>query len=48
MKEKQFSIEVSDDAEADLDKSYEFYFQETPKVADAFFRRINLNFEKIK
>jgi len=48
MKEKQFSIEVSDDAEADLDKSHEFYFQETPKVADAFFRRINLSFEKIK
>lgn len=48
MKEKQFSIEVSDDAEADLDKSYEFYFRESQKVADAFFRRINLSFEKIK
>jgi len=42
MKPKQFSIEFSDEAEIAFDNSYYFYFEESPKVADEFFRRINL------
>ncbi len=48
MKIKQFSIELSDEAEVDFDKSYEFYYQDSTKVANAFFRRINLDIENIK
>ena len=48
MKVKKFSIEISDEAEIDFDKSYEYYFEDSPKVADAFFRRINVSFEDIK
>ncbi|MDP2114910.1 MAG: type II toxin-antitoxin system RelE/ParE family toxin [Bacteroidota bacterium] len=48
MKVKKFSIEISDEAEIDFDKSYEYYFEDSPKVADAFFRRINVSFENIK
>ena len=47
MKTKPFSIELSDEAEVDFDKSYEFYFEDSPKVADTFFRQINLDFENI-
>ena len=45
MKAKRFSIEVSDEAEIDFDKSYEYYSEESPKVADSFFRQINLSLE---
>lgn len=48
MKTKPFSIELSDEAEVDFDKSYEFYFEDSPKVADTFFKQINLGFENIK
>ncbi len=48
MKTKSFSIELSDEAEVDFDKSYEFYYEDSPKVADTFFKRINLGFENIK
>jgi toxin ParE1/3/4 len=48
MKTKPFSIEISDDAEVDFDKSYEYYYEDSPKVADTFFKRINLGFENIK
>jgi len=48
MKTKSFSIELSDEAEVDFDKSYEFYYEESPKVADTFFKRISLGFENIK
>ncbi|OYT16930.1 MAG: hypothetical protein B7C24_05225 [Bacteroidetes bacterium 4572_77] len=48
MKIKPFSTELSDEAEADFDKSYEFYYQDSPKVADTLFIRINLSFENIK
>jgi len=41
MKTKPFSIEVSDEAEKDFDKSYKYYYEDNPKVADAFFKRIN-------
>ena len=48
MKTKPFSIELSDEAEVDFEKSYEFYFEDSSKVADTFFKRINLGFENIK
>ena len=48
MKTKPFSIELSDEAEVDFDKSYEFYYEDSPKVAETFFKRINLGFENIK
>jgi toxin ParE1/3/4 len=37
MKARKFSIEISDEAETDFDKSYEYYFEDSPKVADTFF-----------
>jgi len=48
MKTKKFSIELSDEAETDFDKSFEYYFKENPKVANRFFRRINASIEDIK
>lgn len=48
MRIKPFSIELSDEAEVDFDKSYKFYSEDSPKVADAFFKQINLGFENIK
>ncbi len=47
MKTKSFSIELSDEAEVDFEKSYEFYYEDSPKVADTFFKRINLGFKSI-
>jgi len=48
MKTKPFSIELSDEAEVDFDKSYAFYFEDSLKVADTFFKQMNLGFENIK
>jgi len=48
MKGKAFKIELSDEAESDFDNSYEYYFDESPKVADTFFQRINISLENIK
>ena len=48
MKTKLFSIEISDEAEIDFDKSYEYYYEDSPKVADIFFKRINLSLENVK
>ncbi|MFV0592811.1 MAG: type II toxin-antitoxin system RelE/ParE family toxin [Draconibacterium sp.] len=48
MKTKPFSIELSNEAEVDLDKSYEFYLEESHKVAGAFLKQINLGFKNIK
>jgi len=48
MKTKPFNIEVSDEAEIDFDKSYEYYYKDNPKVADTFFKKINIGFENIK
>ena len=47
MKTKSFSIELSDEAEVDFDKSYEFYFEDSPKVADSYFKQMNISFENI-
>ena len=48
MKEKAFKIELSDEAESVLDNSNKYYFDESPKVADTFFQRINISLENIK
>lgn len=48
MKTKSFSIELSSEAEVDLDKSYECYYEDNTKAADAFFKQINLGFEHIR
>ena len=38
MRTKQFSIKISDDAENDLDNSYQYYAEESTKVAESFFK----------
>ena len=48
METKSFSIELSDEAEFDFDKLYEFYYDGSSKVAETFLDRINLCFENIK
>ena len=48
MKKKPFSIELSDEAEVDFNKSYEFYIEDNPEIADTYFKQINLCFEIIK
>jgi toxin ParE1/3/4 len=48
MKGKSYNIEISDEAENDFDNSYEYYYYDSPKVADAFFLRINSSLETIK
>lgn len=48
MKGKPYSIEISEEAENDLDNSYEYYFDDSPQVADTFFRRINTSLETIR
>lgn len=48
MKTKPFSIEILYEAEIDFDTSYEYYYEDNPKVADTFYREINLAFENIK
>jgi len=47
MKKKQFKIELSDEAETDFDKSYNYYANESEKLADAFFNQVNNSFQKI-
>ena len=41
MKGKPYNIEISEKAENDFDNSYEYYYDDRPKVADTFFRLIN-------
>lgn len=48
MKEKPYSIEISEEAEDDFDNSYEYYYDDSPNVADAFFQLINDSLEIIK
>lgn len=47
MKEKPYSLELSEDAESDFDISYEYYLNESPKAAYNFFNHINLSLENI-
>lgn len=48
MKPNQFKVEFSNEAEADFDKSYQYYYLENPKVAESFLRQINLGLDRIK
>jgi plasmid stabilization system protein ParE len=48
MKKRLFSIDISDEAEIDFDKSYEYYYEASQKVADAFYRQVKLSLEDIK
>jgi plasmid stabilization system protein ParE len=47
MKKELFKIELSDEAEIDFDKSYEYYSTISLKVADNFYKQINSSFRKI-
>ncbi|MCT4664315.1 MAG: type II toxin-antitoxin system RelE/ParE family toxin [Flavobacteriales bacterium] len=48
MKTKPFRIELLEEAELDFDKSYGFYHESSPKIADTFLTEINIGFESIK
>lgn len=48
MKTKQFSVEISDDAEIDFDKSYKYYSADSLEIADTFFKQINFSLENIQ
>lgn len=45
---KQYNIELSDEAEADLDDSYNYYNEISFSVADTFIKQIGLSFDFIK
>lgn len=45
---KPFSVELSGEAEEDFDRSYEFYYEKNPIIADTFYQSIKLSFENIK
>lgn len=47
MKEKPYSIEISEEAENDFDNSYAYYNDESPNVANKFFQFINDSLENI-
>ncbi len=47
MKKEQYKIELSDEAENDFDKSYEYYAKESEKVADNFYKQVDNSFNKI-
>jgi addiction module RelE/StbE family toxin len=48
MKGKPYSIQISEEAENDFDKSYEYYYDNSPNVANAFFHLVNDSLEIIK
>ncbi len=48
MRRKQYKIELSDEAEVDLDKSYEYYANENEDLADNFYRYIANSIEEIR
>ena len=47
MKKKRYKIELSDEAESDFDKSYEYYSYKNEKVANDFFKNVNNSLEEI-
>ncbi len=47
MKKKKYKIELSDEAENDFDNSYEYYADESEKVADNFYKQVNSGLETI-
>ena len=48
MKNKQYIIELSDQSEIDFYKAYEYYADENLKVADSFYKQINLSLDSLK
>lgn len=44
MKTKPYSVEISREAESDFDKSYDYYYEISPDIADAFFKSIDTCF----
>ena len=48
MKRKTFKIDISDEAETDFDSSYSFYYNESPELADHFYKCVNTSFERIQ
>lgn len=48
MKRKTFKIEISAEAENDFDCSYSFYYNESPELADHFYKRVTTSFESIQ
>jgi toxin ParE1/3/4 len=48
MKRKRYDLEISDEAENDFDNSYNYYYNESSKIANAFFQRINASLEIIR
>jgi len=44
---RQFKIELSVEAEADFDNSYEYYAEQSPNLADSFYLSINQGFQNI-
>ena len=47
MKGKSYRLEISEEAENDFDNSYEYYYDDSPNLADTFFQRINASLEII-
>ena len=48
MKAGPYSIEISEEAEFDFDKSYDYYYEISPNLADAFFKSIDTCFKIIQ
>ncbi|NLO02617.1 MAG: type II toxin-antitoxin system RelE/ParE family toxin [Bacteroidales bacterium] len=48
MKEGQYNIELSEEAENDFENSYQYYFSDSPKVANAFFQSVNTSLATIR
>jgi|GEM_PF-5038343 len=48
MRTKPFSVELSGQAEGDFDKTYEFYYENNPIIANTFYHSIKLSLENIK
>jgi toxin ParE1/3/4 len=48
MKIKRYNLEISDEAENDFDNSFDYYYNESSQIANAFFQRINTSLEIIR
>lgn len=48
MRKNQFRIDILDEAEIDFDKSYNYYLENSTKIADTFYKRIHLSLNEIK
>jgi len=47
MKKTPYSIKFLTEADTDFDKAYHYYFMKSPKIADAFFVKINQSLKLI-